>query len=176
MRYSRSPVKRSAVPLEGDQELAALVGCIISQFALTEMEVPRLLAKLTGMRKDDAHAVVGVFRAFSNRIDLLAEVIKRRAEGSHDRIIYGYFKGRLKEANTIRNRYAHATYAGGKGKIKLIPFSGDHNRAPEIIEISPKSVKADLLKIATINYELTMWAMDQVPEALWRQLPPESRA
>ena len=177
MRYSRSPkVRRTAVPLEGDQELAALVGCIISQFALTEMEVPGLLGKLTGMRGDDAHAIVGVFRAFSNRIDLLAEVIKRRAEGSPERIIYGYFKGRLKEANAIRNKYAHATYAGGKDQMVLIPYSGDHNRAPEFIEISPGSVKADLLKIATINYELTMWRTDQVPQALWKQLPSEFRA
>lgn len=56
-------------------------------------------------------------------------LLKLRTTDSHDKIIYGHCKGLFKEANQIRNKYAHALYAKGV-KMSMSPFHHDL-KAPE---------------------------------------------
>ena len=67
---------RSHSALEANEPFAAKIGAVIAIFAFIERDMPMIISRLTGMDPGQAFAVAGVFRAFSNRIDMFAELIK----------------------------------------------------------------------------------------------------
>jgi len=142
------------VALEGEADYAAKIGVIISMFALIEDYAPFLLQLFTGISKEDSRSVMGVFRAFSNRIDLLKAVYKPKGANSVDAIIGTHYVGLLNEANKIRNKYAHAQYATTRKSIVLIPFSSDYNRITERVEQTLADFDKDINRMRRIICEL----------------------
>ena len=144
------------------------MGNIIAQFAITEGYVPRLLSLVTPLSERDAGAIVSVFRAFSNKIDVLEAVAGNHGDNTWQRIILSYYKGRLKEANSIRNKYGHAALASGEGAdLTLLPYFADRNNTAKFEPLSLKSIQKDLDRILRINGELDeLLMLSRVPKNL----------
>jgi hypothetical protein len=132
------------VALEWGDDFAKAVGVIISLFAIIEGYPPFLLERISGVKRDDARAILGVFRAASNRLDLIKELVRLRPDNSPERILFTYYRGLLSEANTLRNKYAHAQYSlsyeplspqapNRKMTFHLRTFFSDFNRKEETL-------------------------------------------
>jgi len=164
---------RAHSAIEAHPEFAAKLGAMIAVFALVERDMPWVVAKLTGMDVSDAFTIVSVFRAFSNRLDVLEELIKGRDPESLERQIATYFKGRFKEANRIRNKYVHASYVGDKDPIYIEPFSSDHNRPSSAEKITLEKLESELDLIRAVAVELYAYSREnRLPEALHKRLFP----
>jgi len=159
------------VALEWGKDYAEAVGIIISLFAMVEGYPPLILEKVGILSKQDALSTLGVFRAFSNRLDLLKEVTKNRPEQSRERACLRYYKGLLTEANKIRNKYAHATYSYAKTHFVLMTYSGDHNRKEEKIAQNLEDFHADIDRLKRIICELHAFCYrNEVPASLQKEL------
>lgn len=159
------------VALDDEPAYAAMVGSIVSMFALIEDYAPQFLSRLTGLSYQDAHSIMGTFRAFSNRLDLIKAVYKPRGIGSVDAIVGSHYVGLLNEANRIRNKYAHATYSTTRKSIILKTFSSDYNRGPEQIEQTEADFQADIVRLRRITAELHgLIHRNEIPRSLHKQL------
>ncbi|PWE17276.1 hypothetical protein DDZ18_06195 [Marinicauda salina] len=113
-----------------------------------------ILDRLGVMDEADALASLGVFRSFSNRIEMLDELRKRRDPQTIEHACLSYYKGLLTEANSIRNKYAHAKYGIAKDHFVLYTFSGDHNRQPVRIAQTIDDFASDKNRLKRIICEL----------------------
>lgn len=157
------------VALDAATDYAIQVGLIISLFALVENYVPFALEKMTGIKRADARAIAGVFRAFSNKIDLLHQL--NRNQNDVQRVVYSHYKGLFSEANKIRNKYAHATYSYAGTHFKLQTYSGDYNRSPEIIDSTLENFASDAATLRRIINDLHgFYYRNEIPKALDEQL------
>ena len=145
---------RSHSALEANQPFAAKIGAVIATFAFIERDMPMIISRLTGMDPGQAFAVAGVFRAFSNRIDMFAELIKLMNDDQVEKEIGSHFKGHLSRANVIRNKYAHASYMGEKDPMTIVPFSGDFNRPARAQKVSLADIEKDLDELRAISAEI----------------------
>lgn len=183
---THGPYKRSAKPgtypngmpiaLEYDgDEIPAQIGVIIGCFAAIERELPGIIAHVTGMAYPaDAVAICGKLRSFNSQLEILDALLKLRDEKSHDRIIYGHCKNLLKEANAIRNKYAHALYAKGK-EMQMLPFHNDLKEQHEWIDMVPV-LKKDKRRISIILGELfAILHEKELPPALYDKLLPQDK-
>jgi hypothetical protein len=121
---------------------------------------------------------LGVFRAFSNKLDLFAELLKARSDGTNEKFVMCYVKDLLSEANSIRNRYAHAKYGGFKHNSKaenfiyLKLFSSNYNRLNRQEKVRLKDFERDKDRLNIIICEVhhilhAKW----LPPKLFRRLP-----
>ena len=160
--------------MDGDQ-YPALVGMIITNFAHIERELSTIVERMTGLAWADAVTIFAEFRAFSVRLGLLSALLKLRDEKSHDRIVYSHCKGLLKEANELRNRYAHAKYAKGK-VMQMLPYPNDLLGPEKWVDIPPEAIKADKARVSTILWELfAILHEKKLPKRLYDQLLPQDR-
>lgn len=159
------------VALDDETNYAAMVGVIISMFAMIEDYAPQILQLLTGMSKTDSRSIMGVFRAFSNRIDLLKAVYKPKGADSVDCIIGRHYVGLLNDAVKIRNKYAHAKYSTTRKSIILTTFSSDYNRTAERIEQTIPDFIKDIRRLRRIICELhALIYRSEVPQSVQKQL------
>jgi len=159
------------VALDGEPVYAALVGSIISMFALIEDYVPKLLTLLTGLSDQDSRAIVGTFRSFSNRLDLLKAIYKPRGDRSVDATVGQHYVGLLTDANRIRNKYAHATYGTTGKSIRIKTFSSDYARDTEIFDQKADDFENDIKRLRRITAELHgLIYRDEIPLQLHKQL------
>jgi len=164
------------VALDAEPTYAAMVGSIISMFALIEGYAPQILSCLTGLSSQDARAIMGAFRAFSNRLDLIKAVYKTRGPTSVDAIVGGHYVSLLNEANRIRNKYAHATYSTTRRSIILKTFSGDYNKNQEQIEQTESDFPRDITRLRRITAELHgLIYRNEIPISLHRKLQKVNR-
>lgn len=136
----RSPYLEENGPTLGDQywvaldnvpEIAAEVGIIVSIFWAIEFSMPRILQKLTGMRPDDATMVMGYFKSFSDKVELLKLLIKNRSQKDALCVQITTLLPRLAQANSLRNKYVHARFSIGiNDLLHLAPFEADARRKP----------------------------------------------
>lgn len=158
-----------------EPRFAAQVGVIISLFALVEGYVPMLLQKLTGLDARDAQSLASVPRSFTTRLELIEAVCKPRGAGSIDAIVATHFVQQFREANRIRNRYAHATYSTTRQTIVLSTFSSDFNREPEHLTLRLDQFKADGDKLRRIICELhALTYRNEISAELHKRLLPRS--
>ena len=163
--------KVHSVALDDEPAYAAMVGSIISMFALIEDYAPQLLSRLTGLSDQDAHSVMAVFRAFSNRIDLIKAIYKPRGENSVDGVVGSHYVGLLNVANKIRNKYAHATYSATRRSIVIKPFSSDYARSIEPIEQTLFDFEKDRATLRRITAEFHGFIhRNEIPKSLQKQL------
>ena len=163
-----------ALELKGQEQYARHVGVIISLFAIVEGFVPRVLESLLGMDREDARSITGVFRAFSNRLDLIEQLIKGRDKGSVEREVFSYTKGLLAEANNIRNKFAHATYGYAGDHFKLETCSSNYNQARQIIDMTLDDFEKDILRLKRIISELqAILVRRELPPELHQRLRPQ---
>lgn len=170
------------VALEWDEDFAKVVGVIVSLFAIIEGYPPILLARFCGIKQGDAKAILGVFRAPSNRIDLIKQLERVRPDSSEERNILHYYRGLLSEANTIRNKYAHAQYAisyepvdphakDRKRVFHLKTFFSDFNRKQETLVQDLSDFHKDRDRLKRIICELhALVHRNEIPVALQQQL------
>lgn len=157
------------VALDAGTDYATQVGLIISLFALVEGYVPYALEKMIGIKRADARSIAGVFRAFSNKIDLLHQL--NRNQGKIERVVFSHYKGLFSEANKIRNKYAHATYSYARTHFKLQTYSGDYNRSPEIIDGTLADFVSDATTLRRIINDLHgFYVRNEIPRTLDEQL------
>lgn len=173
---SYPPPDGMPIALEYDgNDHAALVGLIIATFAAMERELPVMISRVTGMSQQDAVLTCSVFRSFNSRLDILEKLLSSRNVTSHDRIVYGHCKGLLKEANGLRNKYAHSLFAKGH-KMQLSPFHHDY-KGPEAWEDAelPKLTR-DRKRMAVILGELfAILYQKQLPPGIYDKLLPKDR-
>jgi hypothetical protein len=136
---------------------AAEVGVIISVMALIESYLPELLVRLTGMPKAAAAITMGTFYNFSHRVDLLA-LIAASADTDVRRDILKLAK-RIRTANNVRVKYAHAMYSVGKdenGKqtVHLVPFFGDARKPQQTIIMYDDDVAGDVETVKGIKRQI----------------------
>ena len=165
-------VKSNRTILETQPSYAAKIGVVISMFALIEDHSPLILCRLTGINQMDARAIMGTFRAFSNRIDLLKAVYRSHERTSPKFVFGSYFAGLFTEANKIRNKYAHAKYSlNSKNKLGIEPFSSDYNRKTVPQEHTAEEFENDINRLRRIIAELDclLWE-DEISKSLYGQL------
>jgi hypothetical protein len=157
--------EKYGVALDEFPEFAAQVGVLISCFALIESYMHQLISRTTGMDPSDAFLVSGSFISFSSRIDLLETLLKKREPANQQVVAAKHFIKTLREANGIRNTYAHGTYSlsfeGGHfsptaKKIMFInSFLYDAKRkGPVKVEKDLDGVRSDVARIKFISCEL----------------------
>ena len=164
-----------ALDYDGDQ-FPALVGGIVACFAAIERELPGIIARVTKMKDPvDAIAIFAAFRSFNSRLEILDALLKLRTTDSHDNIIYGHCKGLFKEANQIRNKYAHALYAKGV-KMSMSPFHHDLKAPEKWIEMGIEDFQKDKRRISVILGELfAILHQKELPQTIYDRLLPQDR-
>lgn len=166
-----SETEKFNVALEHGPDYAQAVGVIISLFAIVEDYTPFFLKTFCNIDASDARSIMGVFRAFSNRIELLKELSRNRPVGTRDRIISSYYRGLLTDANKIRNKYAHAKYSYAKTHFVLHTFAGDFNRNDEHIYQKIDDFNKDIKQLKRIICELhALFYRSEIPLSLHKQL------
>jgi hypothetical protein len=153
------------VALDCEPDFAAEVGVLISCHALIEDYVPRVLAKLTGLSYDDAFAIVGSFVSFAHRLDLLQSLADLRQQPSNAKTAVERLIPRLREANSIRNQYAHARYGiTFDDDFMVDSFLNDAKRKSKSARKSLDAIVADVnaLKV-TINHLHGYIYRDELP-------------
>ncbi len=109
--HGPSEFHKYIVALDAEPNFAAEVGVLISLFALVEMYMPRLMAKITGLDEEMAFTILSRFAKFSDRIDLLKSLSKIQPKThARDKGLLQKLLPRIRHINTLRNKYAHATY------------------------------------------------------------------
>lgn len=123
----------------------------------------------------DAIAICAAFRSFNSRLEILDALLKLRTTDSHDKIIYGHCKGLFKEANQIRNKYAHALYAKGV-KMSMSPFHHDLKAPEKWIEMGIEDFQKDKRRISVILGELfAILHQKELPQTIYDRLLPQDR-
>lgn len=176
MRFTASDQNPGVVlPLESRPDIAAAVGTIVALFSVIEDHVPNLLTFVTGMDGYDALAVAGTIRGFKNRLEIFDNIGKMKDEGSWERVILSHYRGLFEQANTIRNKYAHATYAGGDdGNLTLLTGVRGRNRASQKLTI--ESITKDIEALRQISGAFVILLdLKWVPTELHIKLPPQAR-
>jgi hypothetical protein len=174
------------VALEWADEFAKIVGVIVSLFAIIEGYPPILLARFCGIKQGDARAILGVFRAPSNRIDLIKQLARGQPPSSKERVILNYYRGLLSDANTIRNKYAHAQYSYSKEPLEpsapnrktvfhLRTFFSDFNRKEETLVQHLEEFERDRDRLKRIICELhALIYRNEIPRALHQELQKQA--
>lgn len=178
-KYSSYVEKHSVILDSANPEFPKIIGIIISQFAIIEDFVPLVVRQITGISEDDSTTILGVIRNFSNKIELIGELINKRDKKSNDFIVIDYVKNLLSEANSIRNKYAHAKYGGFKHNSNLKDeyiymelFSASYNKNRILKKMMIKDFEKDRkrmnIMICEIHHILhARW----LPPKLFAQLP-----
>ena len=171
-----SELEKYNVALEHAPEFAAKVGVIVSLFALVESYVPLLFSKLTKADGRDSFAITGSYASFSYRIDLLDSLLEHRSVAdTPDFSTYKHFTKTLREANRIRNKFAHSTYSIGaeigntkERRMFLRAFSYDARKKKETEEYDLKKIEADVHCLKKIICELHAYCHRNEPLPSWR--------
>lgn len=120
-------------------EIGVLIGCM----AMIELYFPELLAKLTNMTLDDAKITTGTFFNFSHRIDLI-ELITESRPKSEMKSDFLILCKKIRKANNVRLKYAHARYSVAHEKIHVEPFFGDTRKKPKFEFLTVDDISDDL--------------------------------
>ena len=133
---------------------AGEIGVIIGEMALIEGYFPKLLIKLIPMSEADAFIIMGAPFNFSNRVDLIELIAKSRgahSEIKEDIVLLGK---KMRAANNIRVKYAHARYSVAHEKIHIVPFFDDPKKSQQTIITTTDDVMSDLELIKEIKDQL----------------------
>ncbi len=153
-----------SVALEDSPEIAALIGVIISCLAAIEHTLPFLLKKITGMHLDYATATLGLLR-METRLLLLSSLANVDETPPANKAAIQNLVDRLKAANTLRNKYAHATYGAGPGAMIMVPYYSDtKQKVKQLMQITADTVRADLVEIKEAICQLEAFVhQDKMP-------------
>jgi hypothetical protein len=161
--YERDPplsVDRHWVALDLVPDIAAEIGILVSMFALIEFYMPWLFEGLTRSRSTDSAVVMGYFKSFGDKIELLEWIIKTRLEETDTSKAIKLCLPNLKEANSLRNKYVHARLSlGAHDELHLEPFAADVRRKPRTEIKSLEQVAEDVRRMRTIAYEAAVLAV-----------------
>ena len=121
--------------LDGMPEFASEIGKLISMIANIESGFPLALRRLTGLSFGDATVIMDALDGFSQKTKMLKLIGRHRdkpAAGEKPEAPVAELDTLLpllNEANSIRNRLAHATY-GYKGRetASVMPYRSDINK------------------------------------------------
>jgi hypothetical protein len=132
---------------------AGEVGVLISVMALMEDYLAQLLVKLTNLTLADAKTTMGTFYNFSHRVDLLQHLAQStNADLKKDISIIA---DKLRLANNLRVKYAHALYSVGKDAadrqtVHVTPFYGDARKKPVTLIMYTDDVAKDVESVKAV--------------------------
>lgn len=151
---AKSEVKAYRVALEDIPDFAAQVGVLLSLFAILEGYVPQLIARLTGMSDKDSFVSANSFMSFSHRIDLLESYVGHRPDNTETKP-YRHFVETLREANMLRNRFAHGLYSTtSSSQVIIKSWTNDARRKTRTERYNLDRLSADVARIKFIICEL----------------------
>ena len=134
---------------------AGEIGVLISVMALIEDYLAMLLAKLTGVSGHDARVTMGTFYNFSHRVDLLEFLARQDSKDAELQKAVLHFVKRIRAANDIRVRYAHAKYSVGvELKVHVEPFYGDARKKKKTIVMTADEVARDVESVKAVSRAL----------------------
>ena len=134
---------------------AAEIGVLISVMAMIEGYLPALLAKLTSISGEEASITMGTFYNFTHRVDLLEILAKQGRHGAEISEDVLFLAKRIRAANNIRIKYAHAKYSvGSEMKVWVEPFYGDARKKPQTIIMTSDDVAQDVETVKSITRQV----------------------
>jgi hypothetical protein len=143
-------------------EISAEVGVLLSLMAQIEHALPRLFEKLTGATWEDSITILGCFKGFSDKLELMKTIIARRPAPDEVCNNISQILPRLAEANTIRNKYAHGGYGIGKNDtlhLRLFPNDSRKKRRTEIKTLDDVVEEVNLVRRVTVDVEQLAFAV-----------------
>ena len=152
------------------EEYSVLIGRIIAYFASVERLAPAELQRITGMHQEQADAILGVFRSFKNKLDVL-KVVAAPIENEAEKEVATYVRGHFTSANTMRNTYAHAAFMWrGGDELVLAPY-GDMSQ--EYV-LTLKKLRGEHRAMHRIETELdAIIIRNELPPTLFDRLPQQ---
>jgi hypothetical protein len=104
--------KTHPLMLDHEREVASEIGILLSAFAIVELSPPAILAKLTGIDQTHAEIILGHFRSFSARLDVVEAIAKSQHADDPERAIAIKLLEKIRACGRIRNKYAHGIWQG----------------------------------------------------------------
>lgn len=146
---SANPPQMNYSQLDGKPEIAAQIGILIGCLAVLERQVPELFRHLAGTANNDASTIVGNFIGFSHRVGLIESLLESRNLEDNDQEfeIARLFCVKLREANAVRNKYAHSLYAQHGRKTLMITYGSDAKRKTVKNFVETDDIKTDVARI-----------------------------
>jgi hypothetical protein len=123
---------------------------------MVEWYLPQLMMTV-GIGYPDALIIAGHFQSFSVRIDLLQAIANTRDPDDPITQAVEEFIPRMRAANAIRNKYAHAQYGEGatQDSIVIMPFSGDAKKKDQTHTETIDDVVGDVNFLKALSCDLS---------------------
>jgi hypothetical protein len=137
--------------LDNDREIVAEIGLLLSCYAIIDLFILHIFAKVSGQTNDVADIVLGRVRGNGPRIDLIKELIsasERPKKTQELELVEGLYR-----ATTIRNQYAHAVYSQvdrSTGWRMSMWLSDGKRRRKEFKDISVEIVRQDGIYLRSV--------------------------
>jgi hypothetical protein len=154
--------------LDTEPEIAQQIGIILSGFAIIELCPPTILARLTGMSRDDAEVVLGHHRSFMTRLDVIDALANSRSADDPEKAPALAMIDQIRESAKIRNKYAHALWQGvapteKTSEVHMIGWIADANRKTSRTVVSLEQVIDDCATVRATVYHATNYGPLNVP-------------
>lgn len=120
------------------------IGVLISVMAMIEGYLPELLVKLSNMKIQAAQITMGTFFNFSHKIDLIEFLANQLDDKDAFRKDMLVLASKIRKANVVRVKYAHAKYGVAHDKVHVTPFFGDARKKQERIVMTIDDICADV--------------------------------
>lgn len=149
--------------LDNEPEFASEIGLMTSAFALLERFPPILLSRLTGMSESDSGIILGHFRSFAGKLEVIKTVCRSR--GNQTGIVKAVerFRGELQEANRIRNKYAHGRFTQTEAGMTMTTWEHDANRKTHLEVLSLADVQEDTAILRATLHKLLQFQQGELP-------------
>jgi hypothetical protein len=154
--------------IESAPKIAEQVGLIFATFAMIETRLPQIFSWITGMSSEDAASSLNSVRSFGTRISIVEAAIINHSGTPKPQRVATWFCTKMREANTLRNRYAHSHYRFvSEIEVKVLPY-GDEAKVVCVTLEEMEADVANLRKLAGQLFEL--FRLGRVPLTLYEEL------
>lgn len=154
--------------LDHRPDLGAPIASLIASFNSLEMYLPDIYSAIAAVPSEQAAKMFSVVRSFAIRRDMVVKALETSALRAEDRNIISGLLGELKQANALRNKYAHAVFSYGANtqSITMMPYFSDRNQKPREETVDLESVSKDRKKLGELHLKLLQWWSKQTRENL----------
>lgn len=157
--------------LERCPEIARQIGIFMGCFAVLERQIPGLLHHLTQHGNHDAEVIAGSFLSNAHKIELIETLLRSRNlqhdDGEFE--IAKRFCSKLREANAVRNRFAHSLYARSGRKVFMNTYVSDAKRQSQQRLLRASDIKREIRRIEILIWHLSGYLMrnERPPKRYW---------
>lgn len=155
--------RKHRLALDDEPDIAREIGLILSAFAILELSPPHILAKVTGMQKDDADITLGHFRNFSNRLDLIQAIAGSRIATDPVAKEALSMITDIRACVAIRNKYAHGLWTGTQVGLQLSSWLTDATRNSVAVIVTHNSIQEDCAFLRATLHKAIVYSQIVVP-------------